>query len=180
MRFAVCSMVFSLLLSGTAMAQEQTAPRLYVGSGSGSTTLYNSNQNGNGAGKPLSLKQILKGKNETGYEYSREGTGFTPYGTKNMYSSGSISPSAEEVAAYRVQQAQEARKREEEAQRSLMAYNSPDPVQQQINQQTQSYMDQFLPPGTPGQPAQGYAPVKQVYEGRETGVTTPKKVFNTP
>lgn len=179
MRLSIYSVVFSLMLSGGVMAQEQAAPRLYVGSGSGSSTLYNSNQNGNGAGKPLSLKQILKGKNETGYQYDREGTGFTPYGTKDMYSSGSISPSAEEVAAYRVQQAQEARKREEEAQRSLMAYNnSPVPVDQQINQQTQGYLNQFQTPVA--QPYGGaYVVPQPVYQGRDLGIDKPKKVFNS-
>lgn len=179
MRLSIYSVVFSLVLSGSAMAQEQAAPRLYVGSGSGSSTLYNSNQNGNGAGKPLSLKQILKGKNETGYEYSREGTGFTPYGTKSMYSSGSISPSAEEVTAYRAQQAREARKREEDAQRSLLAYNAPDPAQQQINQQTQGYLNQFQTPAA--QPYYGgtYVAPRPVYQGRDLGVNEPKKVFNS-
>lgn len=177
--FLMALSVWLLGVSAPSFAQDQGAPRLYVGSGSGSSTLYNSNANGTGAGKPLYLKQILQGKSEQGYTYSREGTGFTPYGTKNMYSSGSIAPSADEVAAYRVKQANEARQREEAARQNLMAYNNPDPIQA-IDNQTQMYMNQFQTPGqTPTGPVQGYAPVKQIYEGRPTGVDMPKKVFNT-
>ncbi len=153
------------------MAQENS-PRLYVGSGASGGSLYNKSSNGAGAGKPLSLQQIVRGSNTTGYEYNREGTGFTPYGANVMYRSNSLSPSAEEVESYRAQQAAQARQREQDAQRSFLAYNNPD-TPSAVSQQTQQYLNQFQTPGQNG------IPPRQTYEGRDLGVRTPPKIFNS-
>lgn len=177
--------LFSMLAAVSAMmwiypgdAGAQGKP-LYNGSATtGTTSLYNSNQNGTGAGKPLSLNQIMSGTNATGYEYQRGGTGYTPYGTQNLYNSNSLSPSVEEVNAYRAQQADAARRAELEAQRSLLSYANPDA---DPNAQTQTYLNQFQgQPQTGASPAPyAYKPPTQVYKGRDLGIDVPKRVFNS-
>jgi hypothetical protein len=156
------------LLIGLSPAHAQDRP-LYNSSGGGGSTLYSS------GGKPLSLKQITDGRSTSGYSYSRSGTGFSPYDG----SGGGSYPTAAEVAAFRDRRAAEAQSAEQKALASLaQGHNAqPDPLA------TPAAVFAGQQQGTPAAGLGGAAqqPVKkrQRFEGRDTGVTIPPKVFNS-
>lgn len=159
----------ALLLAAPAAAQDRP---LYNAQGRGGTTLFNSTASG---AQPLSLKQITQGKNSTGYSYERSGTGYVPY---NAAGAGSGDyPTLEEVEAFRNRRAAQAQASEQAVLGSL------------ANGHQNNNQPSAATPVFPGGPAAG-VPVNAIsgqngvkkvqrYEGRDTGVRIPPKVFNS-
>lgn len=153
------------LLAAPAAAQENRP--LYNAQGSGGTTLYNSGASG---AQPLSLKQITQGKNTTGYSYERNTSGYRPY---SDMSTASL-PSQEQVDAFRARRSAQAQTAEQQALSGLANGH-------QNNAAAPVFPGAGLHPATGinpyGMPA---GPKKQQrYDGRDTGVTIPPKVFNS-
>ncbi len=176
MRVLLPALAVLAILAAPASAQEQ---KLYNSNNRGGTTLYNSGSSG---ARPLDLKQITQGRNNTGYVYNRGGTGYTPYGANTGATSG-LYPTLAEVEAFRARRSAEAQAQQQASMKSL----------QQIHDY-QRLQDQNLPPQMPGaaagmatdatgaaQTPYTMAPVKKVqrYKGRDTGVEAPPKVFNS-
>lgn len=157
-------------------AQAQDRP-LYNSQSSGGTTLYNKGT----SGKPLSLKQITEGRSTTGYSYSRNGTGFQPYGSASSNTSG-LYPTMAEIQSFRERRAAEAQAMEQQSLASLQqGHDNP-----MAPSAPAAAAGNYLPgtvPALPGQAAGAATaePVKKIqrYKGRETGVTVPPKVFNS-
>ncbi|MBN8520864.1 MAG: hypothetical protein J0L77_03060 [Alphaproteobacteria bacterium] len=162
-----------LMLSET-QAQEQNPPPLYNRSGQTGTQDSGSGAGVTGAGKPLFLPRLLQGssKNNAG---TPGGTGSSA--NKPMYSSDFMAPSSADIDAYRQKQAEDYQRTQQEAQASLLAYNNPS--QEEISQQTRQYLNQFQNSGTPGGFVMGGTGARQIYNGRNTGVTSPPKTFKS-
>lgn len=167
----------AFLLTLPAHAQDRP---LYNSKNAPGTTIYNKGS----AGRPLSLNQITQGRSNTGYSYNRQGTGFQPYGSQGASASSGLYPTMAEVESFRSQRAAEAQAMEKRALANLQqGHQGPLGPQAPV-------------PGAYGtaQPAAGAATGTQAtqagtnapavktiqrYQGRDTGVTKPPKVFNS-
>lgn len=154
-----------LIYSDVSVAHAQSTP-LYNSSGNASKTLYRS------GAKPLSLNQITQGKSTNGYTYSRSAQ--TPYGTNT--GSGSYLSEAD-IAAFRSRRAAEAQAAEQQALASLAQGHGGS---QDNPLATPSAVFSGQTQGTPsGANGQAQPKKRQIYKGRETGVSTPPRVFNS-
>jgi hypothetical protein len=174
-RWCLAGLLLGLaFLASAAQAQEQNPPPLYNRSGQAGTPDSNSGAGLTGAGKPLFLPRLLQGssKNNAG---TSGGTGSSA--NKPMYSSDFMAPSSADIDLYRQKQAEDYQRTQQEAQASLLAYNNPS--QEEISQQTRQYLNQFQNTGTPGGFVMGGTGTRQIYNGRNTGVTPPPKTFKS-
>ncbi len=172
-RWCLAGLLLGLaFLASVAQAQEQNPPPLYNRSGQTGTT--ESGSGVTGAGKPLFLPRLLQGSSRNN---AGAGAGAVPSANRPMYSSDFMAPSSADIDLYRQQQAENYQRTQQEAHDSLLAYNNPSP--EEISQQTQQYLNQFQNSGTPGGFVMGGTGARQIYNGRNTGVTSPPKTFKS-
>lgn len=169
MRFIAFLVLTMAVFPALAQAQDTTQP-LYNSSGNATAgaPLYNK---GTAGVQPLSIKQIMEGKNTSGYTYNYDNTtSYRPYGAGG----NPTFPSLDQVEAFRARQAAEAQEREQLAMQDLS---------QQVQQQQQVN-------GIPGAqalteglqtliPQEEQKKKKMRYKGRDLGITIPPKVFNS-
>lgn len=151
-----------------AMACAQDSRPLYnsTGSVSAGTPLYNS---GTAGVQPLSIKQIMEGKSETGYTYQYDNsTSYRPY------AAGSPTfPSLDQVEAFRARQAADAQASEQLAMQDL--------AQQREQQQLGGGLldEAAIPGGLQILIPDTLTKKKSRYKGRDLGIEIPPKVFNS-
>jgi hypothetical protein len=162
-------LTIGMLAAGLTSAQAQDRP-LYNSSGtSTATTPYSA------GGAPLSLKQITQGKSQTGYSYTRGGTGYSPYGTEE---NGSNLTEAQ-INAFRERRAAEAQSAEKQALATLQQSQSNN-LANANPLTTPAAVFPGQPQGTAAAPGMSQAEKpRQIYKGRDTGVRIPPKVFNS-
>lgn len=162
------SLLTVVLVTVPALGMAQDRPlynsRSIHGAPTGAAPLYNSGQTG---GQPLSLNQITQGKNNAGYSYERDGTGFRPFNSSDY--SGSTQAAAE---AYRADRAAQAANAEQQAMNSLMGVH-----QDSINNHPIFNNVTGAAAGTNVYAAPEKK--KQKYDGRDRGINEPPKVFNS-
>lgn len=135
-----------------------------------SPNLYNSPGGPSGTRGPLSLRQMLQGKNDAANGSVNSyygGSNFRPYGIDNNSYSLSLSP--QEIKASRARRDALAQQRERE---SLQDIETAD-----IQGQTAGFLNQFQ-----GQNATGATAAPQQrrrFRKRESGFEMPRKVFNS-
>lgn len=171
--------LFFMVLTLALPAAAQERP-LYNSKHTGGSTLYN----GGSSGQPLSLKQITEGRSTTGYSYNRGGT--KPYGSASAQPTSGLNPTMADIEAFRARRAAEAADMEKRSQAALLqGHNGPLSPNSSANAGGALYPAMATGASTAaGQnpaAATGQQPVKTIqrYDGRDTGVTMPTKVFNS-
>lgn len=163
----------------TLPAQAQDRP-LYNSKSAPGTTIYNKGS----AGRPLSLNQITQGRNTTGNSYNRQGTGFQPYGSQGGSAASGLYPTMAEIETFRSQRAAEAQAMEKRALANLQqSHQGPLGPQAPVvgAYGTAQPVAGAAPGAQPTQAGTADPAVKTIqrYQGRDTGVSKPAKVFNS-